>query len=928
VKKFLSFLIVSFLLLSSCSEKKDHITKVGVATFGSGIMTNEFITSINQEAATTNDVSFIFKVNKRDPYQQVSAIKELLAENIDILVVAALNDPAVIEILEEVHQKGIKIILIESGENPPFTHYDTKVIIDNYEVGRAIGKYLKERYKGKKVNGLIVRGTVPVHDIQRYEGILQELENQSNIDINSVITTRNNRDTVKVVIDDYLDDTIDAREIDFVYAFNCSMVLGAKDAFVSHNYSKIPFTIGVADFNEDESISMIEESYIDAAVIYNSIGEQVFYVVESLINGEEIDSLVHPQIFVLDQDNVSLYKNQKNKLGDKTLAVESMATQIDSDISSLNKQKQIIFIIVVILLISLFFSVYSRRRIVVEQRLRAHLEEQNIQISKQLKELEEQKGQLVELSKKLEESTQAKLVFFTNISHEFKTPLSLISGPITDLVNRKDLSQDVHSLLDIIYRNSSRLNRLITELIDFRIYESENIVINYSVGDVKEFMMNIASLFEDSFKRRNITFIFDAPQENDYIIPFDPIKLEKIFTNLLSNAFNHVKDNGRIRVSLRVDKNDKEDRILHLSVFNTDSYIPEEIRETIFRRFYTLDNAKGTGIGLALITAIVDAFNGSIKVESDIKEGTKFLIDIPISDMLVTDAKFNSASYEPDFAKLKLATIDIPDHESDIVNDLSSSAKPIALIVEDNNDMRLYLKNILAAEYRVLSAMDGNEGYEKAIKYRPGIIVSDIFMPEKDGFQLCLDVRANEITKNIPILLLTASSSDEQRAKGYECGADAYLQKPFNDQTLKIRMRKLLEKQQKVQEQIDFGFLPNISRSSLNDSSLVFLEKFRAYVEQHIDEEISVDKIAAYFSYSKSKLYRELREVTEYSPIDMVNLIRLKYAIDLMINQNKNITETAFMCGFTSASYFSRVFQKYYNERPLSYLKRQTNINK
>lgn len=904
--------------------------------------TSTLIQSIEQEAASNDDIQFFYQINDMDPQQQILDVKAMMKNGIDILVIAPVNDPSVVDFLEEVHQKGVQIIFLEGGGNAPIKHYETKVIVDNYEVGKYIARYLKTKYEGKRADGLVIRGSATEFDNPRYDGFVYEMgQADADISISCVINSSNDRLSAQKMMDEYLnfrgiEQNHDYRQFsgekapigDFIYAFNCQIAAGVKDSFVSHNFRNFPFIIGVSDINESECLTMVENHYIDAAVIYTSIGEKVYGVIEDLINHNPVDSIVTPPIFILDKDNISLYREQTARLGNKNIAVNLMADQIVNDKISLREQKVFIVLILFLLAVSGLLLVYVARQNRDKQQLLTHSEEQNAQIKQQIEELQEQKAQLVELSKKLEESTQAKLVFFTNISHEFKTPLSLISGPITDLVNRQEFSPEVHSLLDIIYRNSSRLNRLITELIDFRIYESENIVINYSIGNVKDFLMNIALLFEDAIIRRNITYDFDAPEGIDYNIPFDPIKLEKVFTNLMSNAFNHVKDNGKISVSLRIDKNDNSERNLHLSVFNTDSYIPEEMRKTIFRRFYTMDNSRGTGIGLALTTAIVDAFNGSISVKSDKNTGTEFSVDIPVSDYLVTDAKFNNSLYEPDFAKLKLATIDIQEQEFDIVTELSSSEKPIALIVEDNKDMRIYLRTILNNEYRIIPARNGNEGYERAIKYRPGIVVSDIFMPEKDGFQLCLDIRANDITRNIPILLLTASSSDEQRAKGYECGADAYLEKPFNDQTLKIRMRKLLEKHQHVQEQIDFGFLPNISRSGLNESSIKFLDKFRKYVENHIDEEISVDDIAEHFSYSKSKLYRELKEVTDYSPIDMVNLIRLKYAIDLMLNQNKNITETAFMCGFTSASYFSRVFQKYYNERPLSYVKRLTKINK
>ena len=543
------------------------------------------------------------------------------------------------------------------------------------------------------------------------------------------------------------------------------------------------------------------------------------------------------------------------------------------------------------------------------------------------RKLKEQNRQLVGLSEQLEETTQAKLAFFTNISHEFKTPLSLIGGPIDDLMSRTDLPADVRTSLDILKRNSSKLHRLITELLDFRTYENGKVVINYSVGNLDDFFRDIVKMFSHVVSRRHLRFSYET-DGGDYNIPFDPIKLEKVFTNLLSNAFNHVDKEGTIRIRLR-SEGSGPDRSVILSVFNSGSYIPPENREKIFEEFYTLDaDQKGTGIGLALVVSIVGAIGGSIRVESDPGSGTEFLVRIPVEEAIHTDARIDNQSYVPEFARLKLATMEEDDTGPDLWDGAGDGeGLRSVLVIEDNIGMRQYLRLVLSSDYRVALAKDGETGLAKAIRIVPDIILCDIMMPGMDGYAVCAALRKNPATKHIPVILLTACSLDEQKAQGYESGADAFMQKPFNVATLKVRMKKLLEKHDEIASTIRGDWLIGRDAGGLSSESIKVLNQLREYVEGHLQDLISLDDLARHLGWSKSKLYRELKEVTDYSPIDLVNLIRCRKAVDLMISERRNVTEAAFLTGFSSPSYFSRTFLKYYHMRPTEYIKNKQPSN-
>ena len=914
------------LALTSCSKEQSKFT-IGVSQCSTDNWRETANLEMMREAAFLEDLDVEIRSVDDNSTKQIEDIEYFIKKGVELLVVSPNEADALTPVIEKAYDSGIPIILYDRKINSE--KYTAYVGADNYQIGSQMGQYINSVLPANSKIA-IFRGTAgSTADYERYKGLMDVLSSEDSNKYQIVAEPVANflyvdakREMTNLIREPEM------KRIDAVLALNDEMALGAREVFATSHVRPMPMFIGIdALAGPRGGLEMIANGLLNASFIYPTGGDKVIMVAHQILNGEQYIRENILNTAAVDIGNVRVMLLQHNSIDEQQAKLDAMSDKIDlmSTKASIQKQNVLYLMLSTVLaaMLALVFLTMNHKR----WKLNKKLKEQNEQIQLQIAELEEQEKQTLLLSQQLEESTQAKLVFFTNVSHEFKTPLALISGPVNDLVARKDLPADVHNLLDIVRRNTSRLTRLIVELIDFRAYERSRVSLNFSLGDIKSFLEDIASLFNEAMKARKINFIFSATAD-DFNIPFDPIKIEKVFTNLMSNAFNHVNDGGTIKVSLSILPGGESIRHLHLDVYNSGSYIPEEERENIFRRFYTIDVKRGTGIGLALITSIIDAFGGKIGVTSIKDDGTTFHVDIPIDDSVVTDVHFDNESYVPDFAKLKVATIDSPEKDYDIVEDMAASGKNLILVVEDNKDMRDYLKSILSADYKVIIAKDGVEGTEKALKYRPAVIISDVFMPNKNGFALCKDVKANASTKNIPIILLTAASSDEQRAQGYEFGADAYIQKPFNDYTLKVRIKNLIEKNMGMMEQMTVGFLPAEARVNLSDDSMNFLCQFREYVEQHIDEDISLEDLASHFSYSKSKLYRVLRSITDYSPVDLINLIRLNKAIELMSNEHCNINETAFRCGFTSASYFSRTFQKYYNERPTAYIKRMNNSNK
>jgi len=920
MRRLAGYLLLLLPLLAACSKEADSYV-IGVSQCSVDAWREMANSEIQQEASFYNNITVNIRSVRDDSEQQIKDIEQFIDEKVDLLVISPNESTSLTPVVEKAYRSGIPVILYDRKIDSD--QYTAFIGGDNRQIGYIAGTYAMSTLRNSG-RICLIRGTKgSTADTERHEGFMAALE--ENKDFTGAVVEEAyanfNRQaagrTMRLILN-----KMDA-PFDLVFAFNDEMAAGVYDAYAAENIANKPFILGIDALlapGGNGTISYIQNGMIDASLIYPTGGKDVIDLARRILMGMDYSKENVLNTELVNSSNLRIYQMQMDQLLDRQRRVEELNSRIRTNSSKYERQQVMTIVsfslVAILAILSIALAVSFRTR----NKLVDKLNEQNARIKKQIDSLEAQKKQLLDLSEQLEETTQAKLVFFTNISHEFKTPLSLISGPIDDLIANKQMPASAQVPLDILKRNSSKLERLITELLDFRTYENSKMVVNYSMGDMDKFLQEIIKMFADVIRRRNLTFSYE-PDDAGYEIPFDPIKLEKVFTNLLSNAFNHVDREGTIRIRLFSTFNGPN-RTINLSVFNSGSYIPPENMEKIFQRFYTLDvQQKGTGIGLALVTSIVDALGGTIKVDSSEDVGTTFTVLLPVQEGLRTDARVDK-SYVPEFARLKLATMGEEEVDEGILDEMASTdEKKRVLVIEDNMDMRYYIRNILSSDYRVIMAKDGVTGLSKAHRFMPDIILCDIMMPGLDGYEVCSALRGNPTTKNIPIILLTACSLEEQKAHGYESGADAFMQKPFNVTTLKVRMRKLLEKSESITAEIQGDWLIGKDAGTLSSESATMLNKFREYVESHILDDISLDDLAGALGYSKSKLYRELKEVTEYTPIDLVNLVRLHKAVDLMTTEHQNITEAAFNSGFSSPSYFSRTFLKYYHMRPKDYLK-------
>lgn len=904
---------IPFYLFLSCKREKDIHYIIGVSQCSDDLWRQTMNNEMRREIGFHKDVNILIRNVKDDTRKQIKDIEWLIEQGVDILIISPNESKALTPVIKKAYSKGIPVILVDRKiETEDYTAY---VGADNYQIGKEVGLYAVGVLNGK---GRIVemRGWKgSTSDAERHNGFVDVLKNYPDIQI--IVEARGNylKEEAKHQMDKILREY---NQIDLVFAMNDPMATGVYEATRKYT-GKTPFIIGIdALAGEGGGIQNIQNNIQDASFIYPTGGDKVIDLAMKILTNQSFERENILSTTVIDKSNVRVLQLQTEQIAEQQSKIDSINSLLnDSLVKYTNQRTLFCFSIVAIILIT-FFSFVSFKAYRAKSKANLLLENQNEEIKRQAKELQEQKEQLITISKQLEEATNAKLVFFTNISHEFKTPLSLILGPVESLLTEGYLTKEQHELLTLVKKNSNRLLYLISEIIEFRSYENGKMKMNFSKGNLKEFIEDLNTLFSDWIKRKHINFKF-VTYGTSFELTYDKEKFEKIYFNLISNALKYVNISGQIKVELK-KKILEDENYIELSVFNSGSYIPPEILSNVFDRFYKVDQTgDGTGIGLSLTAALVDAHKGKVDVSSDKNIGTTFYVLLPDISYDLPKSDSHASEYMESRFKLDIKEIE----ESINLPTTENEDKPIVLVVEDNYDMRRFIQYILNNEYNIITSDNGADGLTKAKKYIPDIVISDVMMPEKNGFELCSMLKENISTSHIPVILLTACSLDEQKSIGFESGADAYIPKPFNAHLLKIRVRKLIENRQKIKEAFSNNLINDTKKESLGEFEQLFINDFQSYVEEYIsNSELSVDEIADHLKLSRSQLYRKIKSLTNYSPNELIRIIRLKYAKQLLNNKVRSISEVAYISGFSSPSYFTKCFKDIYGESPKEYLER------
>lgn len=922
---YLRWIVILFCFLGmvACHQDVPHF-RIGVAQCSDDSWRHKMNDEILREAMFYDGVAVEIRSAGDDNRKQAEDVRYFMDKGVDLLIISANEAAPMTPVVEEAYQKGIPVILIDRKIlSDKYTAY---IGADNYEIGRAVGNYIASSLQGKgnvvELTGL--GGATPA--MERHQGFMAAISNFPDIKLIDKADAAWESGPAEVEMDSML---CRHPKIDAVYAHNDRIAPGAYRAAKKVGREKEMLFVGIDALpGKGNGLELVLDSVLNATFIYPTNGDKVMQLAMNILEKKPYPRETVMNTAVVDHTNAHVMKLQTTHISELDQKIETLNGRIGGYLSRVATQQVVMYggLVILLLVAGLLLVVYkslrSKNRLNRElSEQKKQLEEQRDKLEGQRDKLEEQRDQLIQLSHQLEEATHAKLVFFTNISHDFRTPLTLVADPVEHLLADKTLNEDQHRMLMLIQRNVNILLRLVNQILDFRKYE--NGMMEYTPVPV-----DILSSFEgwnESFlaaaRKKHIHFSFDKMADTDYHTLADVEKLERIYFNLLSNAFKFTPENGKVTV--RLSPLTKEDgRWIRFTVANTGSMISVEHIRNIFDRFYRIDmHHAGSGIGLALVKAFVELHKGTISVESDEKQGTIFTVDLPMQTCEVTvsvDSPLSSsigASVSSALNNAQVAEEEEPEKDYD-------SSKPSVLVIDDNADIRSYVYSLLHTDYTVIEAADGSDGIRKAMKYVPDLIISDVMMPGIDGIECCRRLKSELQTCHIPVILLTACSLDEQRIQGYDGGADSYISKPFSSQLLLARVRNLIDSHRRLKQ--FFGDRHTLAKEDVCDMDKNFVEKFKSLLDAKLgDSNLNVEDLGKDMGLSRVQLYRKIKSLTNYSPNELLRIARLKKAASLLASSDMTVAEIGYEVGFSSPSYFTKCYKEQFGESPTDFLKRR-----
>ena len=922
---YLRWIVILFCFLGmvACHQDVPHF-RIGVAQCSDDSWRHKMNDEILREAMFYDGVAVEIRSAGDDNRKQAEDVRYFMDKGVDLLIISANEAAPMTPVVEEAYRKGIPVILIDRKIlSDKYTAY---IGADNYEIGRAVGNYIASSLRGKgnvvELTGL--GGSTPA--MERHQGFMAAISNFPDIKLIDKADAAWESGPAEVEMDSML---CRHPKIDAVYAHNDRIAPGAYRAAKKVGREKEMLFVGIDALpGKGNGLELVLDGVLNATFIYPTNGDKVMQLAMNILEKKPYPRETVMNTAVVDHTNAHVMKLQTTHISELDQKIETLNGRIGGYLSRVATQQVVMYggLVILLLVAGLLLVVYkslrSKNRLNRElSEQKKQLEEQRDKLEGQRDKLEEQRDQLIQLSHQLEEATHAKLVFFTNISHDFRTPLTLVADPVEHLLADKTLNGDQHRMLMLIQRNVNILLRLVNQILDFRKYE--NGMMEYTPVPV-----DILSSFEgwnESFlavaRKKHIHFSFDKLADTAYHTLADVEKLERIYFNLLSNAFKFTPENGKVTV--RLSPLTKEDgRWIRFTVANTGSMISVEHIRNIFDRFYRIDmHHAGSGIGLALVKAFVELHKGTISVESDEKQGTIFTVDLPMQTCEVTvsvDSPLSSSIGASVSSALNNAQVA---EEEETERDYDSS-KPSVLIIDDNADIRSYVHSLLHADYTVIEAVDGSEGIRKAMKYVPDLIISDVMMPGIDGIECCRRLKSELQTCHIPVILLTACSLDEQRIQGYDGGADSYISKPFSSQLLLARVRNLIDSHRRLKQ--FFGDGQTLAKEDVCDMDKNFVEKFKSLLDAKLgDSNLNVEDLGKDMGLSRVQLYRKIKSLTNYSPNELLRITRLKKAASLLASSDMTVAEIGYEVGFSSPSYFTKCYKEQFGESPTDFLKRK-----
>ena len=896
------------IIISCCAcnnnESVSKKFKIGFAQAQGGDNWREtMLGEMKREVSFHNNIEFIIKDAQANSKTQKEQIQELINQKIDLLIVSPHEVLPLSPLLEKIYNSNIPIVLIDRRINSEkFTSF---VGASNFEVGQNAGKYTVSLLKGKG-NVLEITGLNSASPfIDRDNGFMNIISKNKGIKLIAKINDHELNYVKK------LDSVIkNNKNIDVIFAQSDYIAKIVYQICKNIGVERKIKIIGVDGLSlSGMGMDMVANNQMKATVLYPTGGQEAIQTAINILEKRPFKKENALESTIIDSTNVKILQQQSRKVIEQQLDIDKRQNRIEQQINISKNQTNIILAISITLALALILS-----------SIFYYLFKENKKISKKLMaqkdEISEQRNKLVILVEQVKEATEAKFNFFTNISHELRTPLTLILGPLEDTMSSSRLHFTLKNNLELVQRNAIRLLKLINQLMDFRKIEEGKMKLNVTKNNLGNFVLEIANEFKELAKKKHISLNVNnmATGLNIY---FDNAMIDKVLFNLLSNAFKFTEEHGTINITI---DQDEENSLAIVKIEDDGIGMSNEDVEHAFDLFYQGHSStfKGTGLGLSLSKELIIAHKGDIEINSKKGKGTCFTIKLPLEQDHVKPADIKSEFTQNNFIKDSYIYISdiLPHHYEQVSKEPLENVASI-LIIEDNDDLKEFLKNRLEGTYEVHTANNGNEGINKAFDIVPDLIISDIIMPGLSGLKIAETLKNDLRSSHIPIILLTAKSSIEDQIEGMKSQADLFISKPFNLTYLEESIVSLLKNRTILREHYT-SELPSESRSNTsNKLDRKFISEFTSIIEANLsNEDFSVDDIYKGLGISKIQLYRKTKALLGFNVNDYILTVRLQKAKYLLNNEDLSISEIAYKVGFASQAYFSTVFKSKFSVTP------------
>ena len=842
------------------------------------------INDMRIEASNYDDVEIIIKDAQNNNETQIQQIRDLIRQKVDVLIISPYQSEPITAVAEEAYRAGIPTIITDRKVNTD--QYTSFVGANNYEIGLAAGNYAAH-YLPPNAIILEIWGLTQTSPAQeRHKGFVDALREREDLSFRK-IEGQWLVDTARME----LRKLEHPEQIDFVYAHNDMMAIAAREYFMAWDSirGRDLRIIGV-DAVAGAGLEAVEDGRINASFLYPTGGEQVIRTAMRIIQGEPVDKFIPLRTAPVDHQSARTLLLQADQLQKYKQRIEAQRSRIDGLSDRFYFLRNSLGVISLLMIGFIALSIYA------------------FYINRKMRQANRK---LISLNAEMKEVTAQKLQFFTNVSHEVRTPLTLILAPLDRLI--VSLRESPYaSDLGLIQKNANRLLRVINQILDFRKVEGKQEKLAVREIDLVPFVGEIKSYFDSMASVRAISYTFTSSIKQ-CTLWIDPDLLEKVFFNLLSNAFKFTPEGGSVRIELT----EEGDRVF-IQVIDTGSGIQPANLPHLFDRFYTEDRSMGTGIGLHLVKEYIHMHGGEIRVESEPGQRTTFTVCLRKGKAHFEDSDLMETSVS--HQAYEASRLD----DSETKEMLSKTYPYTILITEDDDEVRGFLERELSLHFKIRTAANGKDALRVLEEEEISLVVSDVMMPEMNGFELCRTIKSQLPFSHIPVILLTALTDERQRIFGITGGADDYIQKPFHTDYVKIKIIHLLQERQKLRERLLEKLRDNkllLSEpekvESIDDT---FLRKFAEQIEAvYADPEYNVEKLSETLGLSRGHLHRKIKELTGTAPVEFLRTYRLNKATQLLRQNAYTVSEVAYRTGFSSPAYFSKCFKAVYGVTPTEY---------